>query len=222
MNQLLIKTALLNIYTRERSRTLSAIVYGPKDSIEIKVIPKGSLTFENQPVQGTEQRFTYRYDDEVIEESDGINYFTLNHLTFYGFIKPLGEYSVATQTEVIPKIASIDYSRQFITERIYTDSSKKIPVNFYNLTWSLLRASASTAWLLIDIEIYENSSECYQIDTYEDIPQSKKTLQYLVEIINLYQISELYPSANTVLSLHLLLLNHLYIHTTRLLTLANS
>ncbi|MBI0427297.1 hypothetical protein [Psychrobacter sp. NG27] len=222
MNQLSIEITLLNIYTRESCRTLSAIVYGHKESIEIKVIPKGSLTFENQPVQGAEQRFTYRYDDEVIEELVDIKYFTLNSLSFYGLIKPLGEYSVATQTEVIPKIASIDYSRQFINERICTDSSKKIPVNFHSLTWSLLRASASTAWLCIDIEIYENSSECYQIDTYGDISQSKKTLQYLVENINLHQISELYPSANTILSLHLLLLNHLYIHTPHLQTLANS
>lgn len=176
-----VETALLNIYTKESSRILSAMVYGHKESIEIKLKPKAAMVFENKPVQGAEQRFTYRYDEVVIEESVGINYFTLDPLTFYGFDKPSGKYSVATQTAVIPKIASIGDSSQFVTERIHSDSSKKTPVNFYNLTWSLSRASANSAWLCIDIDVYENSSECYQINIRGDILQSKKHLQYWAE-----------------------------------------
>lgn len=181
VNQFPVETALLNIYTKESSRTLSAIVYGHKELIEIKVTPKGKLTFENILVQGAEQRFTYRYDDETIEESVGVNYFTLNPLTFYGFDKPSGKYSLATQTAVIPKMASIGDSNQFVTERIYSDSSKNTPVDFYNLTWSLSRTSTNTAWLCIDIDIYKNSSECYQIDGSGNILQSKKRLQYWAE-----------------------------------------
>lgn len=105
----------------------------------------------------------------------------MNPLVFHGFTKDSGEYSIATQSVTIPKVATVGDSNQFVTERIYSDSSKNIPVNFYNLTWSLSRASTNTAWLCIDIDIYENSSECYQIDGSGNILQSKKRLQYWAE-----------------------------------------
>ena len=190
VNQFPVETALLNIYTMGSSRTLSAIVYGHKESIEVKVTPKGAMVFENKPVQGAEQSFTYRYDDEVIKESVGINYFTPDPLTFYGLTNLSGDYSVATQTTVIPKIASIGDSSKFITEHVYADSNKKTPVDLFSQFWSLSRASPNTAWLCIYtsknllLDVFDNDdiySECYQTNALGDILQSKKSIQYLAE-----------------------------------------
>lgn len=176
-----VETAMNNIYTKTCSEDLSTVMYGLKMAKEFTVMPKGTTVFNNQQVQSAEVVRLSKVEGQIIDKSVGVNYFTLNPLVFHGFTKDSGEYSIATQSVTIPKVATVGDSNQFVTERIYSDSSKNIPVNFYNLTWSLSRASANTAWLCIDIDIYENSSECYQINGSGNILQSKKRLQYWAE-----------------------------------------
>ena len=180
-----VETALLNIYTKESKSTLSAIVYGHKESIEIQVTPKGAMVFENKSVQGAEESIIYRYDDEVVEESVGINYYTPDPLKFHGFTSSLGEYSIAETASTIPRMASLGMSGHMATENVYEDSSKRNKVEMYTQDWSLSAASPSSAWLcidssenmLMDSELTSATSECYEINAKGDILASK--LSYL-------------------------------------------
>lgn len=68
---------------------------------------------------------------------------------FHSFTIDIGEYSIAVQTKPIPKIASIDNSSTYLTEEVYSDSSKRKKIKTYTQTWSLKRESNNTAWLCI-------------------------------------------------------------------------
>lgn len=123
-------------------------------------------------------------NDQVGDKSVGINYFTLEPLVFHGFTSDADEYSIATQTKPIPKIASIDDSSTYLTEQVYSDSSKRKKIKTYTQTWSLKRESNNTAWLCI--ESSENlllsydpdgtSTECYKINALGDILDSNVTM----------------------------------------------
>ena len=128
--------------------------------------------------------YTRAYSDQVVDKSVGINYFTLEPLVFHSFTIDVGEYSIATQTKPIPKIASIDDSSTYLTEEVYSDSSKRKKIKAYTQTWSLKKESNSTAWLCI--ESSENlllsydpdgtSTECYKINAKGDILDSNVTI----------------------------------------------
>ena len=49
-----IETAMLNIYTKQRSENLVAIVGNQSASADIQITPKGSFRFNNKAVQGAE------------------------------------------------------------------------------------------------------------------------------------------------------------------------
>ena len=103
---------------------------------------------------------------------------------FHGFTSDVDEYSIATQTKFIPKIARIDDSSTYLTEQVYSDSSKRKKIKTYMQTWSLERESHNTVWLCI--ESSENlllsydpdgtSTECYKINTKGDILDSNVTI----------------------------------------------
>ncbi len=103
---------------------------------------------------------------------------------FHGFTSDVDEYSIATQTKFIPKIARIDDSSTYLTEQVYSDSSKRKKIKTYTQTWSLERESHNTVWLCI--ESSENlllsydpdgtSTECYKINTKGDILDSNVTI----------------------------------------------
>ena len=179
-----VETAILNVYTRAYSDQLYTLVDEQLVVINTKVTPKGAMVFNNKQVQGAEMVAITTVNDQVVDKSVGINYFTLEPLVFHGFTSDVGEYSIATQTKPIPKIASIDDSSTYLTEEVYSDSSKRKKIKTYTQTWSLKRESNSTAWLCIEssenlLLSYDpegSSTECYKINARGDILDSNVTM----------------------------------------------
>lgn len=179
-----VEAAMLNIYTKERSQKLMAVVNNQNVSAEIKVTPKGAMRFNNKKVQGTEINTINKLNNQITEQSVAINYFTQNPLVFYGFTDSSGEYSLANQTTTIPKMATIGDSSKLLTENIYSDSSMAKKTGTYNQDWSLTRDSNNTAWfcietsanLLLANDPAGSSEECYKINAKGDILASKVTI----------------------------------------------
>ena len=144
-----VETAMNNIYTKTRSEDLSTVMYGLKMAKEFTVMPKGTTVFNNQQVQSAEVVTVSKVEGQVVDKSVGVNYFTLNPLVFHGFTKDSGEYSIATQSATIPKVASVGDSSTYLTENVYSDSSKSQQVEKFTQSWSLTQATKDTAWLRI-------------------------------------------------------------------------
>ena len=179
-----VETALLNIYTKQRSETLVATVDGHSIAVDIKITPKGSMRFNNKMVQGAEVSTINTVNQQITDQSVAINYFTLDPLVFHGFTDSTGEYSIADQTTSIPKVATVVDSSQLITENVYADSSMRQKTAIYNQAWSLTQNTNDTAWLcienssnlLLSFDPAGTSSECYKINAKGDILSSKVTL----------------------------------------------
>lgn len=179
-----VETAMLNIYTKARSESLVATVGNQSASADIKVTPKGRMTFNNKTVQGAEIGTINKVNNQVTSQSIATNYFTLNPLRFHGFTDNSGKYAVSNQTTTIPKMASLGDSSKLITETVYSDSSMRKKIATYNQDWSLTRDTNNTAWfcietssnLLLNNDPEGTSSECYKINARGDILASKVTL----------------------------------------------
>lgn len=176
-----VEAAILNIYTKKSSDTLYTVVDSQQVIVEFEVIPKGKMVFNNKQVQSAETTSRTMLNGEIIDESVGINYFTLAPLVFHGFTSDSDEYSLATQTANIPKTAKVGDSSIFVTENVYSDSSKDTQVSSYTQAWSLSQASNNTAWLcinssenmLLDYDLDGTMAECYKINAKGDILDSK-------------------------------------------------
>ena len=184
-----VETAMLNIYTKQRSEQLVAIVDNQSISADIQVTPKGSMRFNNKTVQGAEVNAINRVNNQITDQSVAINYFTVNPLVFHGFTDSTGLYSLSTQTATIPKIAKVGDFSKLITENVYADSSMNNKIATYNQEWSLARDTNNTAWFCIETsgnllpsintlssDVKSTSSECYKINANGDILASKVTL----------------------------------------------
>ncbi|OXL26180.1 hypothetical protein [Psychrobacter sp. DAB_AL32B] len=179
-----VEATMLNIYTKARSQSLVATVGNQSASADITITPKGSMVFNNKSVQGAEVNTINKTNNQITDQSVVINYFTLNPLIFHGFTDSSGEYSLATQTTTIPKMATVGSSSQLLTEDIYADSSKRKKTGTYKQDWSLTRDTNNTAWFCIETSqnlLLANdpdgtSSECYKINNRGDILDSKVTI----------------------------------------------
>lgn len=179
-----IEAAMLNIYTKARSEKLMAVVGNQSASADIKVAPKGRMTFNNKQVQGAEISTVNKVNNRVTSQSVATNYFTLNPLRFHGFTDNSGKYAVSNQTTTIPKMANLGASSKLITETVYADSTMRKKIATYNQDWSLTRDTNNTAWfcietsgnLMLNYDPEGTSSECYKINAQGDILDSKVTL----------------------------------------------
>ncbi|MDN3442564.1 hypothetical protein QL898_13085 [Psychrobacter sp. APC 3279] len=179
-----VETALLNIYTKQRSEKLVATVGGQSVAADIQITPKGSMRFNNKMVQGAEVSTISTVNQQITDQSVAINYFTLDPLVFHGFTDSTGEYSIANQTTSIPKMATIGDSNQLITENVYADSSMRQKTATYKQDWSLTQDTNNTARLCIETsgnllltsDAAGTSSECYKINAKGDVLSSKVTL----------------------------------------------
>ncbi|MBH0007082.1 hypothetical protein [Psychrobacter sp. SWN149] len=179
-----VETAMLNIYTKQRSEKLVAIVDNQSASADIQITPKGSLQFNNKAVQGAEVNTINKVNNRITNQSVAINYFTLNPLVFHGFTESTGTYSLSSQTTVIPKMATVGDSSKLMTETVYAGSSMRKKTGSYEQDWSLTRDTNSTAWLCIEnsknlslsSDPIGSSSECYKINAKGDVLASKVTL----------------------------------------------
>lgn len=180
-----VESALLNIYTQNRTSTLMTMLGNQQISADITVAPKGAVVFDNKRVQSAQIRTISKIDDKVTNQTTSTNYYTLNPLTFHGYTDRSGEYSIATQTATIPKMATAiaDKSYPLLTENVYSDSSKSQKTAVYRQSWSLTPDSSNSAWLCINTS--ENlllatpvgsTSECYKINTKGQILSSKVSI----------------------------------------------
>lgn len=181
-----VETAMNNIYTKTRSEDLSTIMYGLKMAKEFTVMPKGTTVFNNQQVQSAEVVTVSKVEGQVVDKSVGVNYFTLNPLVFHGFTKDSGEYSIATQSATIPKVASVGDSSTYLTENVYSDSSKSQQVEKFTQAWSLTQATRNTAWLritssenmLVGSEPDGTVDQYYRINSKGDLLNSELNFTY--------------------------------------------
>lgn len=181
-----VETAMNNIYTKTRSEDLSTVMYGLKMAKEFTVMPKGTTVFNNQQVQSAEVVTVSKVEGQVVDKSVGVNYFTLNPLVFHGFTKDSGEYSIATQSATIPKVASVGDSSTYLTENVYSDSSKSQQVEKFTQSWSLTQATKDTAWLritssenlLVGSEPDGTVDEYYRINSKGDLLNSELNFTY--------------------------------------------
>ncbi len=179
-----VETAIMNIYTRERSQTLAARIDNKNITADITVTPKGPMLFNGKQVQGAQMSTLTSSDNQIVNQSSSINYYTTNPLTFHGFTDSSGEYSVATQTSTIPKLATVGDDNLLITENVYSDSSRRTQIGQYNQSWALERVSDNTAELCIDtstnrllsVDPDGATSECYKINARGDILSSRLTI----------------------------------------------
>lgn len=184
VTQFPVEAAILNIYTKSRSESLTAIVGNQTMTADVRVIPKGNVSFNNRAVKAADVSTINKMNNQITDHSIATNYFTLNPLTFYGFTDNKGQYSIATQTSAIPKMASVGASNMLIKEDVYRDSSMRSKIGTYNQSWSLARDSNNTAWFCINTtdNLLANqpregtSSECYKINARGDVLASKVTL----------------------------------------------
>ena len=181
-----VETAMNNIYTKTRSEDLSTVMYGLKMAKEFTVMPKGTTVFNNQQVQSAEVVTVSKVEGQVVDKSVGVNYFTLNPLVFHGFTKDSGEYSIATQSATIPKVASVGDSSTYLTENVYSDSSKSQQVEKFTQSWSLTQATKDTAWLritssenlLVGSEPDGTVDQYYRINSKGDLLNSELNFTY--------------------------------------------
>ena len=179
-----VETAMLNIYTKQRSEKLVAIVGNQSASAAIQITPKGSIQFNNKAVQGAEVNTINKVNNRITDQSVAINYFTLSPLVFHGFTDSTGKYSLSNQTTIIPKMATVGDSNKLMTETVYADSSMHKKIGSYEQDWALTRDTNNTAWLciensknlLLSSDPIGTSSECYKINAKGDILASKVTL----------------------------------------------
>lgn len=180
-----VEATMLNIYAKELSQKLVAVVDNQNLTADIKVTPKGNMLFNGQQVQGAEVNTINKSNNQIINQSVSINYFTLAPLVFHGFTDSSGEYSLATQTTTIPKMAKVGDSSALITENVYSDSSKRKQIGRYTQDWSLTQDSNRTAWFcinssdnaLLDFDPNGTTAECYKINAKGDILDSKLTIK---------------------------------------------
>lgn len=187
-----VETALLNIYTKARSQTLTTTIDNQQVVAEVRVTPKGTVLFEGKQLQSAEVNTLNKTNNQLINQSVSINYFSLNPLVFYGYTDASGNYSVASQASPIPKRAQVGNSGLLITENVYSDSSKHNKTALYSQSWALTQDSNNTAWLcintsanmLVDYDANGTTAECYKINAKGDILSSKLTLKMPTQTIN--------------------------------------
>ena len=168
----------LNITTKDNLK--NSIAFNLKSGLNYR----GSQVFNNQQVQGTEINTITKSNNQIINQSVSINYFTLNPLNFKGFTDSSGEYSIATQTTTIPKMAKVGDSSALITENVYSNSSKRQKIGLYTQSWALTPDSKNTAWFCIHNSVNAllafdpkgTVAECYKINAKGDILNSKLTM----------------------------------------------
>ena len=177
-----IETAMINIYAKPYTSTVMQRTLGNiRFFTEVNIVPKGKVKFDGQSVQASEATSTMKANNQVISQYVAINYYTLDPLVFRGFTLEDMEYSIGAQTATIPKSARIGASSTYLTENVYSDSSKSDLIRRYTQRWQLSQANNNTAWLcivsstnlLLDSDPEDAFSECHNINSDGDILESR-------------------------------------------------
>ena len=143
-----IERALINIYSKPSNHTLYIVDDKLQVASQVVTLPLGIVTFNGKPVHASRMTSTIYVDNQNVKTSIEDNYYTFDPLVFHGF-SGAERYSITSQTQDIPKVATLGDSSTFLTENVYTDSSLNKKMGTYLKAWSLSKATNNSAWLCI-------------------------------------------------------------------------
>ena len=143
-----VERALINIYSKSSNHTLYIVDDKFQLASQLVTLPLGIVTFNGQPVHASRMTSTIYVDNQNVNTSIEDNYYTFDPLVFHGF-SGTERYSITSQTQNIPKVATLGDFSTFLTENVYTDSSLNKKMGTYFKTWSLSKATSNSAWLCI-------------------------------------------------------------------------
>ena len=148
INQYPVERALINIYSKPSNDTLYIVDDKLQVASQLVTLPLGIVTFNGKPVHASRMTSTIYVDNQNVKTSIEDNYYTFDPLVFHGF-SGAERYSITSQTQDIPKVATLGDSSTFLTENVYTDSSLNKKMGTYLKAWSLSKATNNSAWLCI-------------------------------------------------------------------------
>ena len=143
-----IEGALINIYSKPSNDTLYIVDDKLQVASQLVTLPLGIVTFNGKPVHASRMTSITYIDNQNVKTSIEDNYYTFDPLVFHGF-SGAERYSITSQTQDIPKVATLGDSSTFLTENVYTDSSLNKKMGTYLKAWSLSKATNNSAWLCI-------------------------------------------------------------------------
>ena len=148
INQYPVERALINIYSKPSNDTLYIVDDKLQVASQLVTLPLGIVTFNGKPVHASRMTSITYVDNQNVKTSIEDNYYTFDPLVFHGF-SGAERYSITSQTQDIPKVATLGDSSTFLTENVYTDSSLNKKMGTYLKAWSLSKATNNSAWLCI-------------------------------------------------------------------------
>lgn len=143
-----VERALINIYSKPSNDTLYIVDDKLQVASQLVTLPLGIVTFNGKPVHASRMTSITYVDNQNVKTSIEDNYYTFDPLVFHGF-SGAERYSITSQTQDIPKVATLGDSSTFLTENVYTDSSLNKKMGTYLKAWSLSKATNNSAWLCI-------------------------------------------------------------------------
>ena len=143
-----VERALINIYSKPSNHTLYIVDDKLQVASQVVTLPLGIVTFNGKPVHASRMTSTIYVDNQNVNTSIEDNYYTFDPLVFHGF-SGAERYSITSQTQDIPKVATLGDSSTFLTENVYADSSLNKKMGTYLKAWSLSKATNNSAWLCI-------------------------------------------------------------------------
>ena len=148
INQYPVERALINIYSKPSNDTLYIVDDKLQVASQLVTLPLGIVTFNGKQVHASRMTSITYVDNQDVKTSIEDNYYTFDPLVFHGF-SGAERYSITSQTQDIPKVATLGDSSTFLTENVYTDSSLNKKMGTYLKAWSLSKATNNRAWLCI-------------------------------------------------------------------------
>lgn len=143
-----VERALINIYSKPSNHTSYLMDDKRQLALQLVTLPLGIVTFNGKPVHASRITSIIYVDNQNVNTSIEDNYYTFDPLVFHGF-SGAERYSITSQNQNIPKVATLGDFNTFLTENVYTDSSLNKKIGTYFKAWSLSKATNNSAWLCI-------------------------------------------------------------------------
>ena len=179
-----IERALINIYSKPSNYTSYLVDDQLQLAVQVVTLPLGTVTFDGKPVHASRITSTIYIDNQNVNTSIEDNYYSFDPLVFHGF-SGAERYAITSQTQSVPKVATVGDFSTFLTENVYTDSSLNKKIGTYLKAWSLSKATNNSAWLCIsrsaNILVATDAGtpvNCYVIDPHGKVLDKRVEYTY--------------------------------------------